>query len=318
MNKTNSAAAVEEHKKYLIKEQKMAAQYVMEAVRKLPWTRDAIVAGGAPRDWFCGELAKDVGIFLIGTTITQTQLEMEMKRAGFPVQLANLRKNAEEQDPLNMFSDEAQASATYYKNPKIRWVYDGVAYQRSNIYDKALPVKYQIIVTTCEDVAELLATFPVEISKFTWNYLTNAIKGEPGALRDVREKTITQTCFDFKQGRYIKKIQDKFPGHKFISEFFQPQYPATSKVKLAKPLPIPTTPMAAEQFAYWLQGFFEMVNPAAINEQQTRTIRDHLKLVFDKQTPDRNNNYQESPFNGNNNRYVSPGALLPVKTLVSC
>lgn len=45
--------------------------------------------------------------------------------------------------------------------------------------------------------------------------------------------------------------------------------------------------MTPEQFAYWLQGFMEMADPKELNKIQTQQIKDHLKLVFDKKTPDR-------------------------------
>ena len=45
--------------------------------------------------------------------------------------------------------------------------------------------------------------------------------------------------------------------------------------------------MTAEQFTYWLQGFMEIANPIKLSEKETQIIKDHLKLVFDKQTPDR-------------------------------
>jgi hypothetical protein len=47
--------------------------------------------------------------------------------------------------------------------------------------------------------------------------------------------------------------------------------------------------MTAEQFTYWLQGFMEIEDPQTLTKQQTQVIKDHLKLVFDKQTPDRTN-----------------------------
>jgi hypothetical protein len=45
--------------------------------------------------------------------------------------------------------------------------------------------------------------------------------------------------------------------------------------------------MTAEQFTYWLQGFMEMADPKALGKKETQQIKDHLKLVFDKQTLDR-------------------------------
>jgi hypothetical protein len=45
--------------------------------------------------------------------------------------------------------------------------------------------------------------------------------------------------------------------------------------------------MTAEQFTYWLQGFMEINNPEILGVRETQIIKDHLKLVFDKQTPDR-------------------------------
>lgn len=44
--------------------------------------------------------------------------------------------------------------------------------------------------------------------------------------------------------------------------------------------------MTPRDFAYWLQGYMEMENPTSLNEEQTQIIKDHLKLVFDKQTPE--------------------------------
>ena len=49
--------------------------------------------------------------------------------------------------------------------------------------------------------------------------------------------------------------------------------------------------MTPEQFCYWLQGFFEISNVDSPNSNITPerelVIRDHLKLVFAKETPDR-------------------------------
>jgi hypothetical protein len=45
--------------------------------------------------------------------------------------------------------------------------------------------------------------------------------------------------------------------------------------------------MTQEQFVYWLQGYMEIANPLMLNMRETRIIKDHLALVFDKETPER-------------------------------
>jgi uncharacterized protein YfkK (UPF0435 family) len=38
--------------------------------------------------------------------------------------------------------------------------------------------------------------------------------------------------------------------------------------------------MTSRDFAYWLQGYFELTNPIEINEKETELIKRHLNLVF--------------------------------------
>jgi hypothetical protein len=64
--------------------------------------------------------------------------------------------------------------------------------------------------------------------------------------------------------------------------------------------------MTPENFCYWLQGYFELTGPGAmLSTRQLDVVRDHLRLVFDKQTPER-----------------SPFEALPldrrIKCVVSC
>lgn len=51
--------------------------------------------------------------------------------------------------------------------------------------------------------------------------------------------------------------------------------------------------MNSEQFAYWLQGFFEISNQDHLTAKQLQIVKDHLATVFNKITPDRNNGVQE-------------------------
>ncbi len=48
--------------------------------------------------------------------------------------------------------------------------------------------------------------------------------------------------------------------------------------------------MTSNEFTYWLQGFFEIskaANVKELDEVQTQIIKDHLELVFKKETPNR-------------------------------
>lgn len=38
--------------------------------------------------------------------------------------------------------------------------------------------------------------------------------------------------------------------------------------------------MTSRDFAYWLQGFFEINEPSIISDKQTEIIKKHLNLVF--------------------------------------
>lgn len=45
--------------------------------------------------------------------------------------------------------------------------------------------------------------------------------------------------------------------------------------------------MNAQEFAYWLQGYFELNESNKLSEKQVQIIKDHLALTLTKVTPDR-------------------------------
>ena len=45
--------------------------------------------------------------------------------------------------------------------------------------------------------------------------------------------------------------------------------------------------MNSTEFTYWLQGFFEISDAKKLDEKQVQVIKDHLNLVFNKVTPNR-------------------------------
>jgi hypothetical protein len=66
--------------------------------------------------------------------------------------------------------------------------------------------------------------------------------------------------------------------------------------------------MTAEQFTYWLQGFMEVGDPKTLDSTQTQIIKDHLSLVFEKQTPTR---LTSIPGNGTAQPYPGPLTTSP-------
>lgn len=53
--------------------------------------------------------------------------------------------------------------------------------------------------------------------------------------------------------------------------------------------------MNSTDFTYWLQGFVELSDTDTISEKQWLMIKDHLKLVFNKKTPDRSPAFEIKP-----------------------
>ncbi len=54
--------------------------------------------------------------------------------------------------------------------------------------------------------------------------------------------------------------------------------------------------MTEQQFAYWLQGFAEL-NKAPPTQEQWKSIKDHLALVFNKVTPNHERKIDDVPVN---------------------
>jgi hypothetical protein len=69
--------------------------------------------------------------------------------------------------------------------------------------------------------------------------------------------------------------------------------------------------MTAEQFTYWLQGFMEINDPETLGVRETQIIKDHLKLVFDKQTPVRKQLLTDAPTTYPGPLTNNPGITAP-------
>ncbi len=55
--------------------------------------------------------------------------------------------------------------------------------------------------------------------------------------------------------------------------------------------------MDSMQFCYWLQGLFELADPKILTEKQLEVIKEHLNLVFTKQTTTKYDSRKDSIYN---------------------
>ena len=58
--------------------------------------------------------------------------------------------------------------------------------------------------------------------------------------------------------------------------------------------------MTPEQFVYWLNGYFEITDLKVLGIRQCQVIKDHLDLVFGKETVDRSRGDVYRPVKKNN------------------
>lgn len=65
--------------------------------------------------------------------------------------------------------------------------------------------------------------------------------------------------------------------------------------------------MTSRDFAYFLQGFFELSNPKTINESETALIKAHLNLVFKHEIdPSMGNQEHQEQLNAIHNNGINP------------
>lgn len=72
--------------------------------------------------------------------------------------------------------------------------------------------------------------------------------------------------------------------------------------------------MRARDFAFWLQGFFEVANPNTIGSKETEMIKKHLALVFKHEIdPEMGDEQHQSELNSiHNSITLTPSKLKPI------
>lgn len=114
------------------------------------------------------------------------------------------------------------------------------------------------------------------------NFLLNNLQAEHGKLKYRKNKSnfdwILNMWYSWKKNQNVHPIKE-LEGKLYTNP---PQQTKNN--------------MTAEQFTYWLQGFMELTSMNHLSTTQFQIVKDHLDLVFEKQTPNRLTKIPTQPY----------------------
>lgn len=177
----------------LVDEQRGLAQEVLTKIEMLDPT--AIIAGGAPRDWYFGYLARDVDFFIY------TRPDLSLAAVKF-----QLGKILELEQIIAKTGDAIPE--IYGKNPDLRIVYD---------------CNYKGLA--CQIMVMKKPTFKCVVDKFPLNmvkiwYKAGQLHPSVDFIRGVKHKALIKTGVDYNDGDvYIKKIKGYFPDYTYYESY---------------------------------------------------------------------------------------------------
>lgn len=176
-----------------ITDQKLLAMHALDCAESFDPT--CIVAGGAPRDWYFGNMAKDIDLFVhLRPGLGSQYIVKMLNRSGLRVK---------------KFMDSQDLPKGYRINPHITCVAD-VA-----VGDECCPVQVIVYDKPTWNITE---EFPVSISQI-W------FKGDKTGYdrvfeNTVKNKLIIKTNEVYANGHaYIQKIRGKFPDFKYYDSW---------------------------------------------------------------------------------------------------
>ena len=162
-------------------------------LRKLfPLDPYAIVAGGAPRDWYFGEDAEDIDVFFHDIN-SSTVVREKLKHLGFDVSHGN----------------EGEFLPPHYKmNPNLKAVFDCVVDGQ----------KVQFLNMNLPTFKSVVPEFPLSICK-AW-YKNGKLKVDKDFQRGVNHNAIVKTNKLYaNENVYLNKIIAKFPEYKYYESW---------------------------------------------------------------------------------------------------
>lgn len=160
----------------------------------------AIVAGGAPRDWYFGKEASDIDIFFyFRTDLPLAAVDVQLEMVGFSG-FKSLGKREMETE------DESQ----YSKNPNLRYAWE------AEVDGEVV----QLILMNSPTFRSAVPRFPLNICRI-W-YKRGEINLTQDFKRAVKWKAIVK-CDNLyaDSDRYLEKIKSKFPEYDFYSSYEQ-------------------------------------------------------------------------------------------------
>lgn len=154
-----------------IEKQKEVADYFLNKLQEKD--HHCMIAGGAPRDWYIGRVAKDIDVF-VDTDFTHTELE-----GIIGLQVTDLTLPPE-----------------YEGNPNINSVFETRYFGQT------------VQIITVKTLDNLIEDFPVNISQAYYD--VGQIFFTADFAEGHETKTIWTTGEDYQQGRYLARIVEKF------------------------------------------------------------------------------------------------------------
>lgn len=170
-----------------VEKQKLVANAVLDMLRTVD--PSAIVAGGAPRDWWFNKPATDIDVFFyFRHDLHLGYITRVLYECGFDILYSK---------------DDSNLPEWYKKNPNLRAVFgtrvDGVEVQ---------------LILLRNPTFGVVGTFPMSICQI-W-YKNGEIRTTNSFIKSVEEKVLIKTNHVYSNGdKYIQKIREKFPTYKY-------------------------------------------------------------------------------------------------------
>ena len=183
--------------------------------------RQAIVAGGAPRNWYMNRVANDIDIFL---QVPDTFLEADDYERGIYQSLfyAGVYKDFKSYDDKNRIyklgkdyhAATEELDPYTGSDPSIIGVWEGIYVAATDIEIK---VQFVVVKSNQQQLMHLYDKFPTDISKVAFDE-TGTILASEEFLDCVQNETIVYDM-DYMSQSYLDKLRTHFPRFSTVPKY---------------------------------------------------------------------------------------------------